>query len=142
MTLSEARKALNPREATFVHGIIDGMTITGAYLEAFKHKKPAKNTAATEGSKLLKKPKILAYKNALEEKAMTALTYTRQKKRERLYLIGEAIQEGVSPGEQIQAIKVDNDMTGDNKPVRVEGEITLKGILDAMQPTTGLPNTQ
>jgi len=41
--------------------------------------------------------------------------------------------------DRIQAIKADNDMTGDNKPIRIEGEITLNGILQGLKPTTGLP---
>jgi hypothetical protein len=41
--------------------------------------------------------------------------------------------------DRIRAIQVDNLMTGDNKPVRFEGEITLHGIFRALAPSTGLP---
>ena len=42
--------------------------------------------------------------------------------------------------DRIRAIQVDNLMTGDNKPVRFEGEITLHGIFQALNSTTGLPD--
>lgn len=41
--------------------------------------------------------------------------------------------------DRIRAIQTDNLMTGDNKPVRFEGEITLHGIFKALAQTTGLP---
>lgn len=41
--------------------------------------------------------------------------------------------------DRIRAIQVDNLMTGDNKPVRFEGEITLHGIFQALKGTTSLP---
>lgn len=41
--------------------------------------------------------------------------------------------------DRIRAIQVDNLMTGDNKPVRFEGEITLNGIFQALKKTTALP---
>lgn len=41
--------------------------------------------------------------------------------------------------DRIRAIQTDNLMTGDNKPVRFEGEITLHGIFRALMATTALP---
>lgn len=89
--------------------------------------------------RLRKLPSVTQYIKALESYTIDGLTYTRQKKRERLYLIGEGIEPS-SPAEQIQAIKADNAMTGDDAPVRIEGEITLLGILQSLSPTTGLPH--
>lgn len=139
MNLKDLRAQLNAREAAFCHQVADGGNQTQSYQAAYPGKR-SDASAAVAANRLLKKDKIKAYLEALQTAETEALVYSRQKKRERLYQIGEALQPGVSPGEQIQAIKVDNDMTGDNKPVRVEGEITLKGILDALKPTTGLPN--
>lgn len=45
-----------------------------------------------------------------------------------------------SPMARIAAIKVDNEMTGDNAPVRIEGEITLNTIFQSLKGTTGLPS--
>lgn len=42
--------------------------------------------------------------------------------------------------DRLRAIQIDNLMTGDNKPVRYEGEITLHGIFLSLQKTTGLPD--
>jgi hypothetical protein len=41
--------------------------------------------------------------------------------------------------DRLRAIQVDNLMTGDNKPVRFEGEVTLHTIFQALAGTTGLP---
>lgn len=42
---------------------------------------------------------------------------------------------------RIMAIQTDNLMTGDNKPVRFEGEITLNSIMQALDPSTALPSS-
>lgn len=40
---------------------------------------------------------------------------------------------------RIMAIQTDNLMTGDNKPVRFEGEVTLHSIMKALDSSTSLP---
>jgi len=98
------------------------------------------------GNRLLKIPKIRHYvdKNVKEESAEATLS--RQRKREILKGIAEAWKsKGELEGDRqaaIQAIKVDNSMTGDDAPVRVEGELTLKGILQAVTGSTGLPQDE
>lgn len=62
---------------------------------------------------------------------------TRAEKRRVLKRI--AMNTKLDPIERIRAIQVDNLMTGDNKPVRFEGEITLGGVFAALAKTTGLP---
>lgn len=62
---------------------------------------------------------------------------TRAEKRRVLKRI--AMNPKLDPIDRIRAIQVDNLMTGDNKPVRFEGEITLGGVFAALAQTTGLP---
>lgn len=63
---------------------------------------------------------------------------TRAQKRR--VLKGIAMNRKLPAIDRIRAIQVDNLMTGDNKPVRFEGEITLHGIFTALASTTGLPD--
>lgn len=63
---------------------------------------------------------------------------TRAEKRKILKKIANDTR--ASKVDRIRAIQVDNLMTGDNKPVRFEGEITLNGIFQALKATTGLPD--
>jgi hypothetical protein len=69
-----------------------------------------------------------------------AVGLSRQRKREILCAV--ATDERMPASVRIRAIEVDNLMTGDNRPVRVEGEITLDSILKALEPSTGLPHPQ
>ena len=55
---------------------------------------------------------------------------TRQRKREILLEVMEGKRKGATVADSIRAIQTDNLMTGDNQPIKVEGEITLKRILD------------
>lgn len=133
----ELRSKLNERQIMFVHGLIDGMSQRQAYAAAYKC---SLESAEASSTKLLGNLKVKAYRDHLLDQATNGVVYTRQKKRERLHMIGEGLlDQPVSPGEMIQAIKTDNDMTGDNKPIRVEGELTLGIILASLQPTNGLP---
>jgi hypothetical protein len=67
-----------------------------------------------------------------------AKVLTRTRKRELLYSIAEDTK--APPAARTQAIQIDNRMTGDEKPVRVEGEITIGVIFRALQGTTALPS--
>jgi|SRR5215217_331948 len=64
---------------------------------------------------------------------------TRQRKRE--ILKGIANDPRKNPMARIAAIKTDNEMTGDNSPIRIEGEITLHTIFSSLGGTTGLPSS-
>ena len=61
---------------------------------------------------------------------------TRQRKRE---LLCDAAEDAEKWSDRLNAITIDNRMTGDDAPIRLEGEITLKGILDGIAPSVGLP---
>lgn len=55
-------------------------------------------------------------------------------------ILGEISRnKGAKDSDRVAAIKTDNQMTGDDAPVRIEGEITLNGILKGLAGTTGLP---
>jgi hypothetical protein len=52
---------------------------------------------------------------------------------------GEQLPKRYLNHDPLIALKLDNEMTGDNAPVRVEGEVTLGLIMAALASTTGLP---
>jgi hypothetical protein len=79
------------------------------------------------------KPEVKALLADVKEAGMN-----RQRKREILKAIANDSRK--SPMARIAAIKVDNEMTGDNAPVRIEGEITLHTIFNSLGGTTGLPS--
>ena len=139
MTVKELREKMTVKQIKFAHAVVEGLPLRQAYRSCYP--KASIPTCDCEGSKLRKNPKVSQYIDLLMAPAAEALVYSRQRKRETLFKIGENLipDEHFSGSERIQAIKADNDMTGDNKPVRVEGEITLGGIFQALQPTTGLP---
>lgn len=135
MTIQQARLQLSPRQLKFCNGILRGLNQGKAYEEAYGKKDYA------SASKLAKKAKVSQYMDLALAQETQAVVLTRVMKRERLAAIAldQLPSKDISPGEMIQAIKTDNEMTGDNKPVRIEGEITLGGILSTLKGTTGLP---
>ena len=77
-------------------------------------------------------------KSCSVEKAEKSLILSRQRKRE---ILGEIAEDrDAKHGERVMAIKTDNQMTGDDAPVRIEGEITLNAIFQALTTTTGIPD--
>ena len=39
---------------------------------------------------------------------------------------------GTTPGDRIRAIALDNLMTGDNRPIMVQGDLTFRAVLDSL----------
>lgn len=135
------RKALNPRQLKFCLRYDEIGNGTQSSKDAgFKCK--SDNAHAVRAKELLRNPKISAYLDWLKQETETEATLTRQRKREILKEIAEGKSKNVKPGDRIQAVKTDNEMTGDNKPVRIEGEITLNTIMQSLQGSTGLPNEE
>lgn len=96
-------------------------------------------------SKILARPHVRARLDELRAKADRAAVLTRTRKREFLAAVVERAYVGTGHERldrhcPLAAIKVDNEMTGDNAPQRVEAEVTLSAVLAALRPTTGLPD--
>lgn len=124
---------LSQQQEAFCQNIADGMTNTAAYRAAYP--KCTKDSAAvTCASKLLRIAKIEARVVALREETATARTTSRQEKREFLAQVirgevqGDVQNEGAAVlkvSDRINAVKVDNEMTGDNAPIKTKEEKTV-----------------
>lgn len=141
--LAALRKQLKPRELKFAIAKSEGHTdAEAARRSGSKGKSP--QALCTQCARMkARNPAILQYIDALGEADESAATLSRQRKREILKEVAEAWKpSGRVKGDRVAAvaaIKTDNSMTGDDAPVRLEGELTLKGILQAISGTTGLP---
>jgi hypothetical protein len=82
-------------------------------------------------------PKVRAYVAAGLAEQRSQVLLNRDAKR--LLLGGIARSRSFPPGARIQAIRADNEMTGDNAPVRVEGEITLHAVFSALRGSKEIP---
>ena len=136
--MSTLRSKLTQKQLRFTLGVFEGLSQAEAYRRAYGANAKGVDASA---SRLLRNAKVKAYLEELRDESADSRVFSRQKKREILYEIGTAVIPEVKPSDRIQAIKTDNAMTGDDAPVRIEGEITLSGILSQLTKTTGLPNT-
>jgi len=128
------RDALNTRQAKFAQNYANGSTGKAAAIAAGYSPKSAEVSA----SGLIRNLKVSEYIDFLRGSDETEATLTRQRKREILKELAEG-RKGTKPADRLTAIRIDNDMTGDCKPVRIEGEITLHTIMQSLAPSTGLP---
>lgn len=134
----QLRSKLTPNQITFCQGIADGLNQSDAYRKAYP--KCSEQSLVSKGSRLVTYGKVKDYIEYLRGETEQKGTASRIEKREILAGIMRNEDKEASKGEVIQAVKVDNQMTGDDAPVRVEGEITLNSIMKALENTTGLPN--
>lgn len=115
---------ISERYKNFSSNIVSGMTQGDAYIAA-GYKVKVK-VAKVKASVLMKRPEIKAEIARLRAGVEVAETATRMHKRKLLKkLMDDTDQETRT---RIQAVKVDNLMTGDNKPVMEEGEWSLHAI--------------
>ena len=131
---------LTPQQRRFADGLLEGLKPWEAYAHAYPNQSMKRLTLQTEASKQARNPKIKAYVDAGIAEARREVLLTRDKKRQILGSI--ALDKSAPKHARILAVKTDNEMTGDNAPVRVEGEITLGLIFSSMRGTTGLPGPE
>ena len=131
---------LSPSEEKFVNAIIDGENATQAYLIA--NPKVTKESAGVQGHRLLKNVKISEEIHRIRALLRTGKTLSRQRKREILADIAEGAIDEVKVSDRTNAINIDNKMTGDEKPIRIEGEVTLSRIIKGINSSTGLPTKE
>lgn len=132
-----SRRPLTSAQRLFADYVIAGSLKTDAYREAYPASSLSQHALQVEASRTAALPHVAEYiAEALSERRREALL-TRDQKRQ---ILGGIAKNTRTPAHaRIMAVRVDNDMTGDNAPVRVEGEITLHAVLTAMAGTTGLP---
>lgn len=123
---------------TFANLVLTGKPFTEAYREAYPQSSLRGNSLQVEASRLAAHPKVDAYLELHRAARRRETLLTRDKKRQ--ILGGIALDNRSPDSSRIMAIKVDNDMTGDNAPVRVEGELTLGAIFKSLGLSTGLPS--
>lgn len=132
----ERASHLTPKQKAFADALLSGAEQSEAYRLAYNpHGTPS--TTAKEAYRLAGNPKVAEYLAGQRLKQDVGLGLTRAKKRQILKEIAEDPERPAR--ERLMAISIDNLMTGDNKPVRIEGEITLNLIYGALKDSTGLP---
>lgn len=119
---------LTDRQRRFAEFVATGETKVQAFTLAGYSSRGA--TAMTEASKLMKNPGVKAYLAELREPQKAWAVLTRQRKRELLCDVAEGRVPGTTVADRIRAIQVDNLLAGHNQPIQIEGEITLKRVLD------------
>lgn len=135
MRNSGGPETISVKQQRFVDLLLLGTTGKEAYRQAFSSK--AKDVVLrVKASEEKKKPAVQAYLAAEQAKAAELVGLTRAEKRRMLRLI--ALDPNEAASDRLKAIALDNLMTGDNKPVRLEGEITLSAVFRCLQQTTGL----
>lgn len=125
-----ARTTLNDRQRRFAEFVVSGDPAGRAYEKAGYVSRG--DVADQAGSRLLGNVKVKAYLVELRKPQKAKAVATRERKREILLEIMEGKRTGTKISDVVRAVQVDNLMTGDNQPIKVEGEITLKRVLDAI----------
>jgi hypothetical protein len=130
-------RRLTPQQRLFADYVIEGKGKSEAYKLAYPQSSLGKGPLSVEAYRTAKLPHVADYiAEALAERRREVLL-TRDAKRQ---ILGSIARDPKAPRQaRIMAVKVDNDMTGDAAPIRVEGEITLNSIFKALVSTTGLP---
>lgn len=130
---------LTPMQTRFALLVAEGMKLVDAYGRAYPTQSLSRPAMKVEASRTAALPKVRKYIADLLAEQRKDVLLTRDKKR---LILGEiALNKSEKAPSRIAAIHQDNLMTGDHKPVRVEGEITLHGIFATLlADTTGLPS--
>jgi phage terminase small subunit len=130
-------KKLTPSQRLFADYVIEGRQKSEAYAAAYPQSSLNRTALSVEAYRTAKLPHVADYiAEALSERRNEVLL-TRDKKRQ---ILGSIALDTRKPAHaRIMAVNQDNLMTGDHKPVRVEGEITLHSIFAALVKSTGLP---
>jgi len=108
---------LSAVKMAFCHLIVDGESGTEAYIRAYKPK-GTNLTSRVQACRILKNPDVVAYIEQLKKKSEDKKTLVRIEKR--IWLAKFVRDAKEDTGKRIKAIEVDNEMTGDNSPQKVE----------------------
>jgi len=128
---------LNVNQARFIRLVWGGYSPTEAYCrsyfgEVLPYNTPRYQSAASSASKLLKVDKVRKALESLETCEAVLMGSRREVKRGILAAIMMGEVQGATVADRIRAIIVDNRMTGDDRPIRVEGELTFQAMLDSL----------
>lgn len=128
---------LNLNQARFVRLVWGGFSPTEAYCKAYFGHVPAYDSrkyqsGASAASRLLNNVKVETALESLESRESALMGSRRDVKRGILGAIIMGEIEGTKPADRIRAIVVDNQMTGDDRPLRVHGELNFQAMLDSL----------
>lgn len=115
--LNELAMACTPKQRTFANALAEGVGPSEAYRQAYNTR--ARDSAlSSKAAKAQRSPQFQAYLRALVAQMEHRRFLTRDRKREKLAKIVEDGAERTA--DRLKAIEVDNVMTGDNAPQKVE----------------------
>lgn len=135
--MSALWKKLTPQQLRFADYLVEGKNPSEAYGLAYPNQSLSPAALKVEAARLKSNAKVVAYvDDCLAERRNESLL-TRDQKRQ--ILGGIAKKKSAPEAARIAAIKVDNEMTGDNAPVRIQEEITLYAVFNSLGLSTGLP---
>ena len=110
-------RPLTNKQRAFAHNILAGMTGAAAYRDAYKSTMSPR-VLTVEAKRTVTLPHVAAFIERERAKQDQAALMTRLEKRR--ILSDLARSKSTRPSERIKAIEVDNVMTGDNAPQKVE----------------------
>jgi len=117
---------LTQKQIDFAHYLVSGLTLTEAYRRTHRvgeRKTTTANTAPWDNaSRLAKHPAVAAYIAQLRKESKAAATADRA---EKLRLLEAQMRDpDLAPRDRQAAIKLHNEMTGDNAPIKHEVSIS------------------
>ncbi len=124
------------KQQVFRENLVSGMNQSSAYRFAYSTCKSA-SAARVGASRLLTNANICQKLEELQKLTQTEITLTWQRKREILANIAE--DPNSTPAERIAAIRQDCQMSGHDKPPKLEASFDIEEILKDLPNTTGLP---
>lgn len=120
---------LTPREEAFARLVASGKNNTESYIQAVGYK-GKRSTAKVTAHYLAQDPAVQAFIRELKERANESAILTRTEKRA---ILANLARKSPQHTTRISAIKVDNEMSGDNAAVKIEGELTLGVVLGSIK---------
>lgn len=122
-------RPLTAKEEVFIRAVVAGKSYGDAYRLAYNATgKPANYRIAAFD--ILQRPEVAARLRELQERANESAVLTRTEKRA---ILANIARKASHLNTRIQAVKVDNEMSGDNAAVKVEGELTLGLVLSSVK---------
>lgn len=128
-------KPLTAKQIDFAFFVADGLTASEAYRRVYSANGKA-TVRHVRAHEVRHHPAVAAFIGELQEEVRRVKLAEREDKRRLLALIMFDREEDT--GRRLEAIKIDNLMTGDNSPLKVEPEAALARIFASLQPSTGL----
>ncbi len=122
-------RELTPKQRAFADALLEGLASSKAYRRAY----PAKGSpklVSVKAAEVKRHPAVQAYMREQQSKLDRAKGLTRTRKRQFLYEV--VMNPDSSTADKLRAIELDNRMTGDNIPEKVEA-FGLSDLLTMMR---------